>query len=240
MMQIRRYMIIPFKLHILFVFCLTTLIYSCSGNLSQTILFEDTFSRLPAGIISSGEGSFGVYHYLPGLGQAGPWKVTAFNEHPGFENAWEIVHNNDHSFLHHNYFAVDENLNRKHPYMHSMIVAGDTIWHDYKVSFEFSPHQLLDQCGLAFKYKNDRSYYYYGMDGNRLVIKMVKHETAPRRPYEEILASLYFDWEADKIYKGEISIQENKIYALMDGANILVAEDDTYQRGKIGFISDVP
>lgn len=222
--------------------CLLILLslFSCSGNLSQTLLLEDEFDQLPAGFISSGTGALTEYHYLPGSGQSGPWTVSSFSWQEGYHTAWEIVEGEEGNFLRQNFHNVNEYLEPLHNHTRPMIVAGDSIWHDYKVEFAFSPMELMDQCGLVFKYKNDRCYYFYGMDGNRLVLKMVRHATAPHRPYEEILASIPYEWEKGSLHTGAVSIRENRIYTLLDDSLSMVAEDDSYFRGKVGFLSDVP
>ncbi|MCF8225587.1 MAG: hypothetical protein K9J30_06885 [Bacteroidales bacterium] len=228
------------KLQIIANFAALLMVFSCSGNLSQIVIFEDEFDRLPEGYISSDAGALSEYHYIQGLGRSGPWEISSFGWQQGFHTAWEIVKEEEQRFLRHNYHAVNQYHDPAHPHMHSMIVAGDSIWHDYKVEFEFKPGALLDECGIVFKYQNDRCYYFFGMQGNMLVLKMVQHATAPHRPYERVLASTKFDWKTDQVYNGDVSIKENEIYALLNDSIILIAKDQTYSRGRVGFLSDVP
>jgi len=216
------------------------LMISCKGNLNQSLLFEDEFDRLPAGYISSDTGPLTEYHYIPGVGQSGPWTITCFGWQKEYHTAWEIVSDNNGNYLRQNYYKVDQHLDQVDRYTHPMIIAGDSIWHDYKVEFSFSPGALQDKCGIVFKYQDDRRYYFYGMEGNTLMLKMIRHATAPHRPYEKIIASVPFHWEKGKKYKGEISVKQNRIYTLLDDSLSIVAEDASYQRGKIGFVSDVP
>ena len=213
---------------------------ACSGNLTQIPLFEDEFEQLPEGFISTNTGSLTAYHYIPGSGQSGPWTISSFTSDSGYERAWEIKGGENGNYLRQNFHNVDTELKPLHQHTHPLIVAGDSTWHNYKLEFEFSPDKLMDKCGVVFKYKNDRSYCYYGMEGNRLVIKIVHEATAPYRPFEKVLASAKFDWQAGKIYKGDVSIRENRIYTLLNDSLSLVAEDNSYTRGKVGFLSDVP
>jgi rhamnogalacturonan endolyase len=216
------------------------LLSACSGNLSQITLFEDEFDQLPAGFISADTGPLTEYHYIPGAGQMGAWTVSAFGWQKEYNTAWEMVESDQGNYLRQNYHAVNDDLELVSPHTHPIIIAGDSIWHDYKVEFKFSPKKNLDKCGLVFKYQNSRCYYYYGMEGNMLVLKMVKHATAPHRPYEVILASSPFQWEPGRTYKGDVSIRGNQIYTLMNDSLSMVAEDANYSRGKVGFLSDVP
>ncbi len=213
---------------------------SCSGNLSQVMLVEDDFEKLQPGFISSATGALTEYHYIPGSGQKGEWTVAAFRWDEEYKSAWELVEGEGGNFLRQNFYNVDENLDLKYRHTHPMIVTGDSLWQNYRVVFEFSPEELTDKCGIVFKYQNSRCYYFYGMEGNNLVIKLVNHATAPHRPYEKILASTPFPWKRGEHYRGNISIKENHIYTLLNDSLIMVADDQTFNRGKVGFLSDVP
>ncbi len=217
-----------------------TALISCSGNLSQTFLFEDEFDHLQPGYISNDNGYLMQHHYLRGSGQAGPWTISSFGPGREYHTAWEIIEGKNGHFLRQNSSYLDKNLSPSSRHVHPIIVAGDSIWHDYKVEFSFSPGQLLDKCGVVFKYQNSRAYYFYGMEGNRLILKMVKNSTGPYRPFEKVLASVPFNWVKGEVYKGEVSIKQNRIYTLLNDSLSMIAEDNTYSRGKIGFLSDVP
>lgn len=220
------------------VFLLMPVLLSCT-DLSQTLLLEDGFERLPLGYISSSEASELQYRYVAGTGQSGPWSVSTFGMHQEYHKAWEIVRKKDSQFLRQNAYLVDEGRDLLKRHIHPVIVAGDSLWHDYKVEFSFSPDQVLDKCGLVFRYRDDQRYYFYGMEGNRLVLKMRDGYTAPGRPYEEVLASVPFCWREGAIYKGEVSVKQNRIYTLLNDSLSMVAEDALFKRGKVGFLSDV-
>ncbi len=213
---------------------------SCSGNLSQTLLFEDQFDQLPSGYISSSNGPLLKQYYIPETGQSGSWTISAFGSEEQYYTAWEIIEGVTGNFLRQNYQAVNDALEPISRHIHPIIVAGDSIWQDYKIEFSFSPGKLLDKCGIVFKYQNSRCYYFYGMEGGSLMLKMVKHATAPYRPYEKVLASLPHTWKKGDIYKGEVSIKQDRIYTLLNDSISMIAEDRTFSRGKIGFLSDVP
>lgn len=224
-----------------FVLFLVFIIFaSCSGNLTPTLLLEDGFDELPPGYISSSEGALTEYHYLPSSGQMGEWTVSAFGWQSAYNTAWELIGAESGNYLRQNYYAVNNDLDLVSRYTHPIITAGDSVWHDYKIEFRFSPMELTDKCGLLFRYQNSRCYYFYGMEGNMLVLKIVKNATAPHRPFEKVLISTPFNWKKGEIYKGEVSIQENQILTLLNDSLNMTAKDFSFSRGKVGFLSDVP
>ncbi|MEX0988177.1 MAG: hypothetical protein WD052_11935 [Bacteroidales bacterium] len=224
----------------LLILALVVSLTACTGNLSQALLFEDEFDQLPEGYISSGEEPLTRHLYIPGSGRIGDWTVPAFGKEMEFNKAWQVVPGEDGNFLRQNYHAVDNNLRPLNSHTHPMIIAGDSLWQDYKIEFSFRPMQLSDKCGVVFKYQNSRCYYFYGMEGNMLVLKLIQHATAPYRPYEKILKSVPFKWEAGELYNGDVSIKQNRIYTLLNDSLSIIADDNTYHRGKVGFLSDVP
>lgn len=235
-----RDLMISFRPDRIIFLVLIFLLASCGGKLSQVVLLEDGFDQLPEGYLSNDLGPLTEYHYIPEAGSKGNWTVSAFGWQKEYHTAWEIVADSSGKHLRQNYFAVDEQLNQVSRHMHSMITAGDTVWHNYKVSFSFRPKELLDKCGIAFRYRNNRCYYFFGMEGNRLIIKLIQHATAPHRPFERVLASTEFRWEAGETYNGVVTLRDDKIYALLNDTISLLARDNTYSRGKIGLLSDVP
>jgi hypothetical protein len=227
----------PDRILLLLSFFLLT---SCSGNLSQVVLFEDDFSELPPGYLSTDLGPLTEYHYVPRAGQKGKWTISSFGKQQQYHTAWEVVADSAEQFLRQNFYAVDAHKNPVNPHFHAMIVGGDSIWHNYTVSFSFRPQEIMDKCGLAFRYQNDRCYYFFGMEGNRLMLKVIEHATAPRRPFERILASTEIQWVRGETYHGVVTLREDRIYALLNDTISLLAKDNTYAKGKIGLLSDVP
>ncbi|MCF8346307.1 MAG: hypothetical protein K9G38_03775 [Bacteroidales bacterium] len=233
------YLLFPYSVQRSVVLFALVAFVSCSGNLSQIILFEDEFDRLPVGYISE-DVSCSQYHFRAGTGQQGMWMVSASGRSNAYNTAWEIMAGEDGNHLRQNFYGVDEDLNPLKRHVHPLIVAGDSIWHDYKVEFSFRPDEVMDKCGVVFRYQDSRNYYFYGMEGNRLVLKMRAQATAPHRPFEKVLASAPFNWQPGSVYKGEVSIKQNRIYTLLNDSLSLVAEDVTFARGKVGFLSDIP
>src|SRR6056297_3543063 len=118
-----------FTYRILKILILTLVIAvtSCSGNLTETLLFEDHFDQLPSGYISSPNGPLLKHYYIPGALEAGSWTVSAFGSNEQYHTAWEIVEGAEGNFLRQNYHAVNDFLKPTNQHIHPMIVAGDSI-----------------------------------------------------------------------------------------------------------------
>ncbi len=218
---------------------LLIILSSCSGNLSQTVLFEDEFDHLPIGYLSSESGPLTEFYYLPEAGQKGNWTITSFGKEEGYQTAWEIVEEGETVFLRQNYSNLDSEMRPLKRHTHSSIIAGDSLWSNYSLRFTFVPHEILDKCGIMFRYQNDRCYYFFGMEGNMLMLKLVQHATAPYRPYEKVLASRKIHWKPGEKYECVVTLRDNRIYAQVNDTINLVASDNTFGKGKIGLLSDV-
>ena len=212
----------------------------CRSGLRQTYLFEDSFDTMQKGYISVDVGNLAPFQYIPEAGQKAGWTVTAFEPEPGYGSAWEIAKGENGHFLKQNYHNITESFDLEKRHTRPTIVAGDSLWQDYTIEVQFSPGALMDQCGVMFRYQNDRSYYFFGMEGNRLMLKLVDQVTAPYRPFERVLASRRFEWDAGLRYNAVISLREDRIYALLNDSINLLAKDNTYNQGKIGLTTDVP
>ncbi len=124
---------------------------------------------------------------------------------------------------------------------------------------EFAPRK----CGVVVRYGNNRQYYFFGLDGPRLVLVKVDHESAFRVPDETVLAEQPFrcgvgkEIEFDVRCKGSKIIgaarvvsEESRVGPLGTAASKaapagtesaeLSAEDDSFPAGKIALLADVP
>ena len=197
------------------------------------ILFEDDFSGFRSGPISTPVGAHTEYHYLPEAGLKGAWYLSTFTSDPATQRAWRAVRDRGASEM-----AQTEVNRRKHT--HPMLVTGNDLWQDYTVTVLFSPQSAQGQSGVVFRYRNDRCYYFFGVDGARAVLKMVQHATAFRQPHEKILAETPYAWTGGEYLTAEITVEGDHIGARMGTGVMLEAEDSTYPSGGIGLTSDVP
>ena len=120
-----------------------------------------------------------------------------------------------------------------------MIVAGDAAWRDYTCRVRFSPQSADGQCGVVFRYRNDRCYYFAGVDGQRFVLKLVRHATAFHKPLERILDQQPVTWEPGQEFHIRITVAGERLEVESGGIQ-LKARDDTYAAGGIGLTADVP
>jgi hypothetical protein len=121
-----------------------------------------------------------------------------------------------------------------------MVIAGDELWGDYTVSVSFAPESKRGQSGLVFRYRNDRCYYFFGVNDNRAVLKMVRHGIAFRKPFEEVLAEAPFPWQIGEYLVARVKVHGAHIRAELGTSVALSAEDPAYSQGKIGLMADVP
>ena len=87
--------------------------------------------------------------------------------------------------------------------------------------------------------RNDRCYYFAGVKGDSLILKMVKHAFAFRKPYEVALGSTYLNWHENEFLTLQVDVKDAQISCSLNGATI-TATDSTYGEGKIGLMADVP
>jgi hypothetical protein len=130
-----------------------------------------------------------------------------------------------------------ENLKERHT--HPLVVAGDPLWSDYSLTVEFQP-QATGRSGLVFRSRNDRCYYFFGLDGPDVVLLLVQHETAYRQPYEKRLASTPWTPASGAYLTAAIDVVGDQLRARFQNGPELSAVDRTFRGGKIGLLADVP
>ena len=214
------------KLPIFSVIC-SILLISCMHSNKQAILFQDDYSGLTRGPLSTNIGAFTEYHYLPEAAPKGNWAVS--ND----RGWWSVREVNNERFICQS--GTDEA-----EYAHPLIIAGDEYWENYTVSVSFTPESKKYQSGIVFGYQNDRCYYFFGVDNDGAVLKMVKHAVGFHKPYEKILARADYSWQPGDRLKVNVTIRGCEIQARLGSSMVLQATDSTYQKGKIGFTANGP
>ena len=199
----------------------------------SVVLLEDDFSRLRVGMFSSVVGALAEHHYMPECAPEGNWAVSAFTSRVGSQRAWRVCREDDLSVMAQTYRSPDRHT-------HPMLVAGDALWSDYTVVVRFAPENLEGRSGLVLRYRNDRCYYFFGVEGQKAVLKVMRHEKAFHEPDERTLAETPFAWTPGHYLVAEVTVEGPRIRAAILGGPTLEAEDDTFPRGKIGLTADVP
>jgi len=202
------------------------------SRLDAAILMKDEFGALRSGLFFDVVGAHAEYHYLREAGPKGNWVVSSYKSVES-QRAWRVIEEGRAK-------VMLQASRSKEGYYHPMIIAGDPLWENYTVRVSFAPQSREGQSGLVFRYQNDRCYYFFGVNGTKAVLKMVRHATGFHTPYEEILAEKDAAWSPGRYLTAVVEVRGSHIRAQMNDGSIFEADDATYGRGKIGLTSDVP
>ena len=215
-------------------FLLTAILAGCHApsKLTKVLLFDD-FNSIRRGPYSVDVGAHTEYHYLHEAAPRSQWAVSTFTWESGFKRAWQIRQEGDDREM------VQTFKNQPNSHAHPMVVAGEQDWKDYVTNVQFTPESKSLQSGIVFRYRNDRCYYFAGVLGDSLILKMVKHETAFHKPYEEILGRAFLKWNENELLTIRVDVHGSQISCNVKSVTI-TAKDSTYTNGKIGLTADVP
>ncbi len=202
-----------------------------SGQYTAELL-KDDFRGLRFGLIFDVVGAHTEYHYLREAVPPGNWAVSAFKS-DGSQRAWRLTEKDGTR-------VMLQAHNNRETFTHPMLVAGDPLWQNYRVTVDFAPASDKAQSGIVFRYRNDRCYYFFGVRGQTAILKMVRHETAYHKPYEVVLAEKACSWTPGEYLTAQVDANDSHIRAQLSNGVVLEAEDKTYPQGKIGLMSDVP
>lgn len=207
---------------------------ACTPDI-ESVLLEDDFGDLRIGLFSSDVvGAHAEYHYIRAVAPQGNWVVSAFRSN-GSQRAWRVQREGDTPVMVQSYTSSD----RERAYTHPMIIAGDPFWRDYTVTVTFRPESHQGQSGLLFRYRNDRCYYFLGISGQQVLLKVVTHGPAYRQANETILAQADIIYNREDLITAVVTIKGSHIRAWLNDT-LLEADDTTFDTGKIGLMSDVP
>ena len=212
--------------------CSLLLIWACEGGSDVSTLLEDDFSQYRAGLFSSEVGAHSEYHYLPEMAPKGPWAVSTFRSSVPSQRAWRIVEE-------HGEAAMAQTYSNKYAHYHPMLVAGDETWRDYTVRVRFTAKTMDKQRGVVFRYRNDRCYYFAGVEPGRAVLKLVQDATGFHRPFEKVFDAQPLPWKEGESLEATVQVSGDNIRATIGGVD-LAAKDNVFAEGKIGLLADAP
>ena len=204
---------------------------SCDQSNKNVLLMSDELSELERGPFGNNSGAHTEYHYLPEAKPKGNWAISTHKT--SFPSPWSVRDINGKRVLFHNEI-------NKNNHWHPMVVAGDILWENYTVNASFSIMEKGKQAGVMFRHNNSRCYYFIGVNEGTAILKMVKHATAYHKPFEIILGSQDFNYEANKEIKVRIDVSGDQISASFENGPVFTAIDTTFKKGKIGFLTDGP
>jgi rhamnogalacturonan endolyase len=214
---------------------LVLLASSAPGDEAQrdVVLLEDDFEQYRAGLFFPNVGAHTEYHYLPEAGPKGNWAVSTFRSEVASQRAWRVIREDGVAIMAQMY-------KNKWRHCHPMLVAGDPLWNDYVLEVRFAPQSDEGQSGIVFRYRNDRCYYFFGVDGDKAVLKMVRNATAFRKPHDQMLGEAACAWTPGEYLDARVSVLGAAIRCELGNGAILEAEDDTYETGRVALMADIP
>jgi hypothetical protein len=220
------------KLKILFIGLVIAVLFSCNRIRYTEVLLKDDFSQLDTGLFSAPVGPHTEYHYLPEAGKRGNWEVTSFSSGTGWGTAWQVKNTGTGNSMYQTMF------NRTNRSTHPMIISGDSLWKDYKLTVKFLPEDDSQYSGIAFRYKNDRCFYFFGIKDSLAYISVFNHGLTFNKLNEKVLVSQPFIFNKGQELTAIVLVEGNKINASLNNEVELEITDDTFAKGKIGLVSN--
>lgn len=228
-----------FNTRILTIF-IFTLIFSCSGNVMQTTVFTDDFHELFDGMVPRNDSANPAIYFNSKHGTIGDWTVASSLKQEGYDHAWEIQNEGGENFLAQTFTNLNHSNTPLSLITHPLIVAGDSLWRDLAIDVEFTPLDKFDKCGVVFKYKNPTDYFFFGIEGNTVILKQVQQSVTPLRPIERILDFRPLVWTPGEKLHATITVRRNKVTTILNDSINMYVENLPIQSGMIGLISDLP
>jgi len=217
------------QLCLVFIFILSGI--GCNRSGFNEVLLRDDFSQLDTGLFSAPVGPHTEYHYLAEAGKRGNWEVTSFASGTGWGTAWQVKNQGSGNAM---YQTMYNKSNRS---THPMIISGDSLWKDYKVTVKFSPEDDSQYTGIAFRYLNDRCFYFFGIKDSIAYISFFKHGLTFNKLNETVLDSKPFIFSPGEELTATVNLTGNKISASLNDKIQLDITDNTFSHGKIGLVS---
>lgn len=220
------------KTILIFLIIFSSILLPGCNNINEIIL-KDDFSKLDTGLFSAPVGPHTEYHYLPEAGTKGNWAVSSFSSGTGWGTAWQVKKDGSANVMSQTF------INKSNKTTHPMIVAGDSLWQNYRLTVRFQSENYSRYSGVAFRYQNDRCFYFFGIKDSMVYLSVFNHAEDFKSLNEKILAEQKFIFNPGEDLTAVISLNGSSIMAEMNNVVSLNAEDNTYSKGKIGLVSNV-
>lgn len=199
----------------------------------DVILLDEDFRQFTAGNFFSVVGAHAEYHYLPETAPKKGWVVSAYTSDPASQLAWKVVDYQGERVMMQTY-------RNKRRDTHPMIIAGNPEWADYRAEVRFAPESQEGRSGFCFRRKNDRCYYFLGVDGQRAVLILVEHGAGFRQPHEETLAEIPLTWNLGDYLSASADLKGSRLRVEIQGVLLGDIENSKILQGGIGLMADVP
>lgn len=211
-------------------------IAAARATLAETVLLDDDFGGFEPRMFSAGVvGAHAEYHFLPAVAAHGHWQVSCFRSEES-QRAWRIVRHRDRPAMLQAITSTAEDARYTHP----MVVAGDPLWRDYTTEVEFEPESATQPSGFAFRYQNDRCYYFFAVVRGKAVLSSVNHSRSPHSADVTVLGEKPIVWNPGQLLTAKVTVQGDTIRAWINGALVTEARDTTFGAGRVALLADVP
>jgi len=215
------------------------LLYSCSGNVIQTSVFTDDFEDVNTVYVPLIEDGNEAVYFKEDRGMIGQWKVASSFRHEGFNEAWQLKAGEGGASLVQTFSNLDDRNEPLSLTTHPMVIAGDSMWNDCTIEVDFTPMTKLDKCGVVFGYHHPSDFYFFGVEGNTVILKQISQPVTPLRPFERILEYRPLVWNPGEEMHAVVTIRRNSVSARINDS-IQMFNEMTVLPGRIGLISDTP
>ena len=216
------------------------LLYSCSGNVIQTSVFTDGFSELEIVNLPPSKSAKEAIYFEEGRKMIGQWRVATSLRQDGFNEAWQVIEDSGRISMMQTFTNLDSQNEPLSLTTHPLIVAGDSMWQDCKIEVDFTPLAKFDKCGVVFGYQHPNEYYFFGTEGNTVILKHISQSVTPLRPFERILKYRPLVWTPGEEMHAVLTIRRNSISTVLNDSISMFQDELAVPPGQIGLISDMP
>ncbi|MGE4586037.1 MAG: hypothetical protein AB7D05_01710 [Mangrovibacterium sp.] len=221
--------------HLLYTLPVTVILvlflFSCKLTTTGYLLKED-FSGMDTGPLLTDIGAQTEYHYLPEARPRSRWAVSTFRYN--LPPSWEIRRTADNGKM-----LVQTGLNHN-AHWHPQVITGSEFWTDYTVEVSFRPDQEDYRSGMLIRYRNDRCYYFLGIEGKSISLLKVNHADGFRQPRETILGRTSNPFAPGKTIHLKISVADSTLKVFLPDKQQFEVCDSSFPNGKVGLLADGP
>jgi hypothetical protein len=119
-----------------------------------------------------------------------------------------------------------------------MVISGDSLWKNYRLIVRYKPEDNRQYSGIAFRYRNDRCFYFFGVKDSMAYISLFNNAENFNSQKETRLVEKYFVHDSGSVLNATVTVRDSLIVADLNDKIKLRVVDGTYRKGKIGLVSN--
>ena len=201
-----------------------TAVAAADASAAVTLL-DDDFHQFDVGMFSAAVGPHTEYHFLPEAAPRHGWTVACFDTKS--QKAWHVQQDGGRKVMAQTFEGGGRGF-------HPILVAGDPLWGDYRMTVRFTPAGNKGAAGAVFRYRTNRWYYFFGVQPGGVVLTRVHDEE------RKVLAEKKCPWQSGQEYTATVTVEGRRLRAEIPGLAVLEAEDDALPAGRVGLLADGP